>query len=125
MQDYNELPGLENVYLEDSWVLGIAETDDSLSFTLEAVLTPEHARYIAPPPNLQHCYVDAVLTFAGATEIRWLRRSDKVAVDATGEADHGNIDALVCDGDHFALEGDWGQVQVFTELPARFEITQP
>jgi hypothetical protein len=123
MQDYTELPGLENVYLEDSWVLGIAETADSLTFTLEAVLTPEHPRYVTPPPDEQHCYVDAVLTFTGAREIRWLSRSDKVATDATGQPDHGNIDALTHEGDHYALEGDWGRVEVVTGSPPRFDIT--
>jgi hypothetical protein len=122
MQRYTELPGLANVLLEDSWVLAISETADSLSFTLEAVLTPEHPRYVAPPPDQQHCYVDAVLAFTAATEIRWSSRSDKVAVDATGVPDHGNIDALVRDGDHFALEGDWGRVLVYTEAPVTFTI---
>jgi hypothetical protein len=122
MQDYTGLPGLADVYLEDRWVQGIEETADSLSFRLDAVLTPEHPRYTPPPPDEQHCYAGAVLAFTGATEIRWLDRSDRVAVDAAGETDHGHIDSLVRDGDHFALDGDWGRVEVYTEAPVSFRL---
>jgi hypothetical protein len=42
MAGYETISGLENVYLEDSWVLGVHESDASLSFDLEAVLTEQH-----------------------------------------------------------------------------------
>jgi hypothetical protein len=33
---------LAGVYLEDSWVLELAPSDDGLALRLEAALTPEH-----------------------------------------------------------------------------------
>ena len=49
MVNYSELPGLDGVYLEDSFVLGIGETSDELVFDLDALLTPSHPSYA--PPN--------------------------------------------------------------------------
>jgi hypothetical protein len=49
MVNYSELPGLDGVYLEDSFVLGIEETSNQLVFDLDAVLTPSHPSYA--PPN--------------------------------------------------------------------------
>ena len=34
------------------------------------------------------------------------------ARDATGEADFGNIDAFEWDNLDYALEGDWGEIEV-------------
>ena len=42
MPRYSELPTLEHLYLEDSWVLGIALSADTLTFTMHFVLTAEH-----------------------------------------------------------------------------------
>jgi hypothetical protein len=123
MKSYAEFPELAHVYLEDSYVLDIRETEDSLTFVLDAVLTPGHPAYTQPPPEEQHCYVSATLTLAEATEIRWLRRSGRSYRDATGETDLGNIDRLVLEGDRFEVAGDWGDVQVFTTAPPRFQIS--
>lgn len=72
MKDYTEFPDLAGVYLEDSYALGITETPDSLAFTLEAVLTPDHPNYHEPKPGEKYCYVNANLTI-GATEMRSAR----------------------------------------------------
>jgi hypothetical protein len=125
MTNYTEIPELAHLYLEDSYVLGIAEGDGAIAFELEAVLTPGHPAYAEPRPGEQHGYVKARLTFADATEIRWLRRSRQVYRDATGESDLGNIDTCIRDGDHYEITGDWGEVRVFTSAPPRVEIAAP
>lgn len=48
MAGYETIPGLEHIYLEDSWVLGVSETDSSLTFDLEAVLTEHHPDWQPP-----------------------------------------------------------------------------
>jgi hypothetical protein len=123
MQSYAEFPELAHVYLEDSYVLEIRETEASVTFVLDAVLTPGHPGWAEPGPDEQHCYVPATLTLAGATEVRWLRRSARTYRDATGATDLGNIDRLVLDGDHYEVAGDWGDVWVFAATPPSFEIT--
>jgi hypothetical protein len=51
MKDYYELPSLEHVYLEDSWVLDIQTGPDSVEITLETVLTESHPEYSDPLPD--------------------------------------------------------------------------
>lgn len=55
MIDYSQFPGLTGVYLEDSYVLGIAEAPGQLTFKLDAVLTPESPAYHPPQPGEQYC----------------------------------------------------------------------
>ena len=45
----NELSGLADVYLEDSYVLGITESSEKVVFHLDAVLTPDHPAYHPHP----------------------------------------------------------------------------
>jgi len=123
MKNYVEFPDLANFYLEDSYVLDIQETEGSITFVLDAVLTPGHPSYAEPPPDEQHRYVTARLTLAGASEIRWLRRSPRAYRDATGETDLGNVDRLVLEDDHYEATGDWGEVWVFTTSPPSLDIT--
>src|SRR5215217_9049321 len=68
-KNYTDFPELINVYLEDSFVLGIQEESDFLSLSIEAVLTPENPNYHPPLPGEQYCYMDADLVIDGATSI--------------------------------------------------------
>lgn len=50
---YEQLPGLQHIYLQDSWVLGISHDEESLVFELEFVLTEGHPLYTERKPNEQ------------------------------------------------------------------------
>lgn len=119
--DYNSFPGLLGVYLEDSYVLDIAESPGKLVFRLDAVLTPEHARYHAPHPGDQYCYAHGDLVFRDVTDVAWLRRSSTHYTDASGAKDLGNIDILKVDGGAFTIDGDWGSVRIRGAQPI-FEL---
>ncbi|MBV8800229.1 MAG: hypothetical protein JO208_10540 [Alphaproteobacteria bacterium] len=116
-------PRFEPYYLEDSYVLGVDESDSSrLAFSLLLVLTPRHPLYSAPNPNEQYCYRNGSLTFEGVSAINWADRTFKPVHDAAGEVDYGNIDVFELEpGDRYYLEGDWGRVTV-TAKSARIEI---
>jgi len=110
---YEQLPGLEHVYLEDSWVLGVFETADELRFVVEAVLTEQHPEWHTPKPSEQYAYKRIALVFRRPREVVWVERmSGLPAMDASDELDYGNIDAFTWDGLVFDLSGDWGHVRV-------------
>lgn len=113
MIDYEQFPGLDGFYLEDSFVLAITETPSTLTFTLDAVLTPEHPAYRPPRPGEHHCYRSAELLFIDFSKTEWLHRSHRLFTDATGAKDLGNIDVLTADASSVLLEGDWGRVRVW------------
>ncbi|OLR90326.1 hypothetical protein BJP25_03595 [Actinokineospora bangkokensis] len=117
---YHEAADLD-VYLEDSFVLGIEETPGVLRFRLDAVLTPEHPDWHPPHPGEQHCYVGAHLTFRACTRVEWISRTGATYTDASGEADHGNIDTMTRHPTHWHLTGDWGEVRVHTTEPPALE----
>jgi hypothetical protein len=121
MIDYTVFPDLVGIYLEDSYVLAINDSGGELTFRLDAVITTENPAYHEPRPGEHHCYAERNLTFASATSIEWVSRSDRCYADATGEVDHGSIDVLTCDGEAFVVEGDWGRFRVVS-APPRFEL---
>jgi hypothetical protein len=115
---YETLPGLEHLYLEDSWVLGVNESATSLSFDLDAVITEQHPGWHPPKPGEQYAYRRVALTFPALRSVEWLRRGGRPATDASGETDWGNIDSfMVGDGGVYELEGDWGHVRVASDQP--------
>ena len=109
MPGYAQIAGLENVYLEDSWVLGVHESDGSLSFDLEAVLTEGHPQWNQPKPGEVYCYRRLALIFPSVRGVEWIERGMRPATDATGEQDWGHIDTFVGDG-AATVVGDWGNV---------------
>lgn len=117
-QSYHELPGFEQVYLEDSYVLAVMEHPACLEFSLDLVLTEQHPAYAPPGPEEQYCYRRARLLFPEATNIRWLRQNLRPYQDATGTCDYGNIDELVAVNGHYRITGDWGVVEVVSASPA-------
>lgn len=120
---YHEIAGLEGVYLEDSYVLGITEKADEISFQVEFVLTEQHPAYRPPLENEQHCYRRGSLTFHGVRDVRWARLSMRPSVEPNGDIDYGNIDAFAERDGIFRLEGEWGELSlsadtVTVSLPA-------
>ncbi|WIM94539.1 hypothetical protein ACTOB_006568 [Actinoplanes oblitus] len=110
--EYQEaFPDLADVYLEDSWVLGIASTERDVAFQLDAVLTPSHPLYQPPAPGEQHCYRPARLSVS-SRKLRLDRSELPAATDASGDSDFGNVDVVahvVWDGEPaWEMSGDWG-----------------
>jgi hypothetical protein len=104
---------LQNIYLEDSYVLGIHEAEDALFFDLEAVLTEDHPAYAPPSVDMQYCYREARLIFRGSLKANWIERNfSSRSVDPDGSVDIGEIDGFVCGPDGYYLDGAWGAVQI-------------
>jgi hypothetical protein len=114
---YYQVPGLEHVYLEDSYVTGINELPGCLEFSLEVVLREGHPLYEPPDPGEQYSYRTGRLVFSGVQRVHWIERHLTPFEDATGQIDYGNIDAL-CETDGvYRIEGDWGRVEVVSSPP--------
>ena len=119
---YHALPSLGGLYLEDSYVLAIQTTGQRVVLTLEAVLTPAHPHYHSPHPNEQYCYERGQLIFPNATHVAWLPSKLRPAIDARGEIDYGNIDIFYTEGGAYHLEGEWGRLDIISDLPT-FDVT--
>ncbi len=114
---YHEFPGLEDVYLEDSYVLGVKEDPDRVVFDLDLVLTPGHAEYRPPRPDEQHDYRRAALEFPHVRSATWGERRFEPFTDATGQVDYGSIDLLYRNDRTYHVQGDWGDVDIESDLP--------
>lgn len=115
---YFELSDFQHIYLEDSFVLGIEESSSKLSFKMEFVLTEKHPLYHKPIENEQYCYKKGEIIFSKTEKIKWNQKSFKnLSMDSTGEPDMGNIDGFYIENDIYHLNGDWGDVEVSSEIP--------
>jgi hypothetical protein len=118
MPGYEQLPGFEHLYLEDSWVLGVEESPDELRFDVEAVMTEDHPEWHPRRPNEQYAYKRLAVVFHKPRHVTWVARMTWApAVDASGEVDYGNIDVFTWEGSLFDLQGDWGHVLVEGDPP--------
>jgi hypothetical protein len=115
--DYPGIPGFEHVYLEDSFVLDIEIRYRHIRFSMDLVLTPGHPEYRAPEVGEHHCYRRGRIDFDDVTEVHWVGQIGPPALDAAGEADLGGIDSFISRGKSFALEGDWGQMEIVSSPP--------
>jgi len=102
---------IQGVYLEDSYVLGIAVSGRQLRLGVLFALTDDHPAYAAPIPGEQHCYREG--------EIRWDqvqivssrgRSSFFIAADPDGTFDLGSVCYTRNEGVHH-VETDWFDVQ--------------
>lgn len=117
LSHYYELPGLEHVYLEDSYVLNIETLETRVKFLLDTVLTKEHPAYRTPPPEEQYCYKKACLEFNQVDKVKWINKVMIPYSDASGEIDYGNIDTLSCSHGNYHLSGDWGEIEIISSPP--------
>ena len=70
---YHKLPVLQDIYLEDSFVLGINTDENTALFEMEFVLTEDHDGYRPPRENEQYCYKKGTLRFDKCAKVNWLR----------------------------------------------------
>ncbi len=110
---YEAVVDLANVYLEDSYVLGIHEGGAGLFFDLEVVLTEHHPLYQTPAEDMRYCYRTARLSFVGNLKVNWIERNLNARnVDPDGSVDLGQIDGFECDTDGYHIDGEWGAVKI-------------
>ncbi|MEF1326916.1 hypothetical protein [Vibrio sp. M260121] len=111
MNNYFEINSLRNIYLEDSFVLGITEKNNEIEYEVEFVLNESHPLYIPPKETEQYCYQKGLLLFKGVSSVTWEERTNKFSFDKNDEIDYGNIDCFSVSGSHFSLSGDWGALK--------------
>lgn len=116
-REYYELNEFENIYLEDSYVLGVLEKDDAIEFEVDMVLTEKHPLYEIRPGNEQYCYRKAKIIFSEVQDVEWNEKRMEKFTDATGEVDYGNIDELYFENGTYYLVGDWGRVKIKSKQP--------
>jgi len=112
MTTYADLPGFESLYLEDSWVLDMRESEKTFHIDLEAVLTHEHPDWHAPKPGEQYCYRGTRIQFDKVQSVEWIELRMRPNKDPDGSIDFGNIDSFVYENNRYELEGEWGHLVV-------------
>ena len=117
MSQYHEWDNFKNTYLEDSFVLGIEESEGQLSFIVEVVLNEKHCLYKSPHESEQYCYRTGKISFQELKSVRWLSRNMKPFTDADDSEDYGNIDSFELTSDGYYLIGDWGEVIIDSTSP--------
>ena len=117
MSKYYEWDNFKDIYLEDSFVLGIEESEDQVSFTVEIVLTDEHPMYSSPHKDEQYCYKKGKIIFQDVESVKWLNRNMHPFTDADDSEDYGNIDSFQLSSEGYRLTGDWGEVIINSSPP--------
>ena len=114
---YYSIPSFNEVYLEDSFVLSIVKSNDSVEILVEAVLREHHPKYNSPKPGEQYCYKKGRLLFKGITQHSWLEKIMKPIKDIDGEVDYGNIDWFYLEDGHYRIGGEWGELDIISDEP--------
>lgn len=117
MSKYYEWDDFKNIYLEDSFVLGIEEPENQITFKVEMVLTEDHPLYTSPREDEQYCYKKGKIIFNDVQAINWINRSFQPFTDADGSEDYGNIDLFELSSNGYHLSGDWGEVVINSLAP--------
>ena len=112
MASYVELPGLEEIVLEESYVLGLHAEPGELTFEVDFVLTRRHPAYVEPAASEVECFRRGALRFRGVERLLWAKQGAVPARDAAGEIDFGHIDTFEWENRDYALGGDWGEIEV-------------
>lgn len=116
--DYSSIPGLENLFFEDSWVLEIVRYADRIVFRVDAVLTESHPEFAPPRPGEQYCYRRGELVFDAIRSLRWEASGlVRAGIDPSGETDLGSIDSFVKVGETYVVVGDFGTLTIESGAP--------
>jgi hypothetical protein len=112
LKPYTALKGLEDIVLEESYVLAITATPSQVVFKVDFVLTTEHPRYQPNRPGEYECFRRGELRFQDIKILYWTGQGRPPAQDATGELDYGHIETFEWEPACYQFLGDWGYMQV-------------
>lgn len=112
--EYFHLEKLQNIYLEDSFVLDINITDTFISFYIDFVLCENHPQYTLPKTSERYCFKKGFLTFKNYHSYNWVNKNMRPSYDLNNQIDYGNIDSYYYENDAHYLEGDWGEMIIYT-----------
>ena len=112
MRPYEQLEGLSQLVLEESYVLDVEARPGVVRFVVDFVLTDQHPDYRPPPPDETYCFRRGELVFSGVRDVAWSGQGTPPAHDASSEIDYGSIDSLRWEPSRYELEGDWGRMEI-------------
>jgi hypothetical protein len=120
--NYWQLPGFENIYLEDSYVLSIINAKISIQILLEAVLTENHPLYTPALSGEQYCYRQMTVNFPHPQTYDLVLNNIKAIADPDSSVDYGNIDDFFMADDKYYLRGEWGELTIVSDPPQIFDV---
>ena len=112
MGAYYELSVLEQIYLEDSFVLGVEVLPGTVKIQLDLVLREGHPSYVVPGAGEQYCFWKAVLKLEEVSEVTWHMPTGAPAIDASGDIEYGGIDSYEVDGSVHRIVGEIGVLAI-------------
>ncbi len=112
MKPYTDIKGLQDIVLEESYVLAITATPGELVFAVDFVLTPDHPLYQPKRPEEFACFRRGEFRIQAVTSLQWTEQGTPPARDATGELDYDHIDSFEWNPGCYRLEGEWGFMAV-------------
>lgn len=113
--NYFELDEFQNIYLEDSFVINIQETKSDITFNCDFVLLEKHKLYSIPKNDEQYCYLKGYIRLSNIYQINWIKRNENVFSNDCYDNDYGNIDIFHIDNEKYYLQGDWGEVVIYSK----------
>ncbi|NYF09765.1 hypothetical protein HDC94_000921 [Leifsonia sp. AK011] len=123
MVDYVALPALRHFVLEDSYVLEILESGDTVSIRMDLVYAKDHPE-LRPPRLGEWAYVrEGVLRFSGVTEFEWTDRSVP-AREPDGSRSWDGLEVFRLQGREYQLAGDVGSLRIVAQR-LEVEMTGP
>jgi hypothetical protein len=106
---------LDNIFLEDTFVLSWHQSSASLTFNVLASLLQSHPEALPPANGEWACYRSGVIKFSGVSSVNGLLRQESVTptTDPDGSVDYGCVDflSLVRPGE-YRIAGEFGVVTV-------------
>jgi len=114
--NYWQFPGFENIYLEDSYVLGIKAQGSVVEILIEAVLTENHPLYTPPLPGEQYCYRKMTIKFPQPQQYTLVNKMRAIS-GIDGSIDYGNIEEFSRNDKEYYLRGEWGEITIISRLP--------
>lgn len=115
--NYWEFNGFENVYLEDSYVLGIHPSTSGFRIRIEAVLTEKHPLYSQPLTGEKYCYRRMTIKFSHPHTYNLVLQNINPIPDPDGRVDYGNIDEFFSDDGKYYIRGEWGELTIVSDPP--------
>lgn len=110
----SDVLAFENLYLEDSYFLGLITEGRRLRLRVLFVLTIDHPLYVSPKTGEAHCYREGDILIDGLRIVEWQNQNGSILSDPDGTFDLGSIE-FTQEGQAYHLATEWFDMRFYAD----------
>lgn len=109
---YFDWPAFNNVYIDGSYITGISQTKNEITFEMDFALLPDHESATSPNAGERYCYRSGRMRFVDTVDPEWIEKCFGIFRKTRRRSGTAIVGYFGRNPDGYTIYGDFGHLRV-------------